>query len=73
MAIQDNDGLLTGKHCSTYLRMQIVTKANNIKEFYVSKDATLSKGDFVQLRSNQTKELYEFIDETARLLEKETH
>ena len=71
LTIQDNDGFLTGEHRSTYLRVQMVTKANNIKEFYVSEDAALSEGDFAQLQGNQTKELYQFIDDTARLLEKE--
>lgn len=71
LTIQDKDGFLTGEHRYTYLRLHMSTKANNIKEFYVSEDAALSEGDFVQLQGHQTKELYAFIDETARLLEEE--
>jgi hypothetical protein len=71
LTIQDKEGFLTGEQCTTYLRMQMVTKANNIKEFYVSEDVALSEGDFVPLNGGQTKLLYDFIDETASLLEKE--
>ena len=37
----------------------------------LNENCTLSEGDFAQLQGNQTKELYQFIDDTARLLEKE--